>query len=259
MIANHFQIRSLCAFVALSLTFFCGTAQVRAGSIDPSKIPIIVVQSNGDPNTQIFKPDANAYAASGSDGDFALTGEMDLGGFPSASVKVQELQFNNDPFVLNNFLVTNNLGVPQLFTVFVGLPTTVAAPNTISGNVRTSVIDGGNDGASISTLAGSGAALYQARVDSTTVASLQSDPFILAAPAGLSASASATFGPTVSNVPGLFSIGIQLQFTLTPGDTAAILSRFDIVPGTGGGLPEPTTLALGGLMALIAGGFRRVR
>jgi len=254
MTANHFQIRSFCAFVALSLSLACGTTHVRAGTIS-SSVPFIVVQSTGSP--QVFMPGADAYAAGTNDGDYVLTSEADLLGNPAASVTVQQLEFNNDPFVLNNFLVTNNLAVPQIFTVFVGLPTVVGAPNTISGNVRTSVIDGGLDGASIST--NGGQALYQALVDSTTVATLQNDPFILAAPIGGSSTASATFGPTPSGIAAGSSIGIQLRFTLSPGDTATILSRFDVNPGTGGGLPEPTTLALGGLMALVAAGFRRVR
>jgi hypothetical protein len=238
-------VRSHCAFA-------CGTAQVRAGSIDSSKIPVIVVQSDGDANTKIYKPSANDYTANGNDGDFALSNQVALSGIPTASVKVQQLEFNNDPFVLNNVLVTNTLATPQVFTMFVGLPTTFAAPNTISGNVRTSVIDGGNDGASISTLPGQ--ALYQAQVDFATVASLQTDPFSVTAAPGSSATSSATFGPTPSGVPVTSSFGVQLRFMLSPGDTASILSRFDIVPG--GTIPEPTTLILGSIMAIVAYGFR---
>jgi hypothetical protein len=50
------------------------------------------------------------------------------------------------------------------------------------------------------------------------------------------------------------SIGIQLRFMLSPGDTAAILSRFDVVP-----VPEPSTLLLSalGLVAIVRVGWRR--
>ena len=109
MIATHIRHSFLCALVALSFSVVCCTPQAQAGSIDPSKIPAIVVQSDGNANTKIFIPSASAYAASGADGDYALSNQMDLNGIPTASVTVQQLEFNNDPFVLNNFLVTNNL------------------------------------------------------------------------------------------------------------------------------------------------------
>jgi hypothetical protein len=160
-------------------------------------------------------------------------------------VRIEELQFNPDPFVLNNILVTNNSASTQIFTAFVGLPTTFVAPNVITGSVRTSVIDGGLDGATVATV--SGQALYQAQIDLTTVASLQSHPFSVTAPVGGSITASASFGPTANGVPVTSSIGIQLRFSLTPGDTAAILSRFDVV------VPEPTSAALiGAALALVA-------
>jgi hypothetical protein len=50
----------------------------------------------------------------------------------------------------------------------------------------------------------------------------------------------------LSAIPVTSSIGIQLRFTLTPGDTASILSRFDVV------IPEPATMTLGAVAALIA-------
>jgi len=239
---------------ALSISLFGATA-AKAGVIDASKVPVIIVNAGENSSGHLFVPDAGSYTASGADGDYSLTSSIDLGGISSATVSVQQLEFNNDPFVLNNFLVTNNLNVPQVFTVFVGLPATLAAPNTISGNVRTSVIDGGLDGASITSVPGQ--PIYQAQVDFAGVTNLQNDPFSVVAAAGDSASASASFGPTVSNVAVGSTIGIQLRFMLSAGDTASILSRFDVVPGgANGGLPEPTTLTLGGLVAVLGMGLR---
>jgi hypothetical protein len=60
-----------------------------------------------------------------------------------ANVEIKQLEFDPDPFVLNNILVTNTTGSTQIFSAFVGLPTTFAGPNIISGTVRTDVIDGG--------------------------------------------------------------------------------------------------------------------
>jgi|tagenome__1003787_1003787.scaffolds.fasta_scaffold20593866_2 hypothetical protein len=252
MISTQLRICSLCALVALSVTLL-GPARAKAGAIDSSTIPIITIQA--DDGNHIYTPSTGSYSATSDDGDFALTNSIDLGGLSSSSVKVEQLEFNNDPFVLNNFLVTNNLGVPQVFSVFVGLPATLAAPNTISGNVRASVIDGGTDGASITSVAGS--PIYQAQVDFATVATLQNDPFIVAAVPGGSNTASATFGPTASGVAVTSTIGVQLRFMLSPGDTASILSRFDVIPGgPNGGLPEPTTLTLGGIVAMLGIGLR---
>jgi len=252
MMSTQLRIYSLCALAALSINFL-GSARAKAGSIDPSMIPIITIQA--DDGNHVYTPSTGSYSATSADGDFSLTNSMDLGGLSSASVTFDKLEFNNDPFVLNNFFITNNLAVPQVFSVFVGLPTALAAPNTISGNVRTSVIDGGTDGAVISSVAGS--PIYQAQVDFATVATLQNDPFSVVAVPGGSNTAAATFGPVASGVPVASTIGIQLRFTLSPGDTASILSRFDVIPGgANGGLPEPTTLTLGGIVAMPGIGLR---
>jgi hypothetical protein len=159
-----------------------------------------------------------------------------------ADVTIQELEFDPDPFVLNNILITNTTGSIQFYTVGIALPTTFAAPNIISGNVRADVIDGGGaPGAVLSTVGAF--PIYDAQIDFTSVATLLNALTTVVAPAGSSASASASFGPSVSGIPVTFSMGIQLRFSVTPGDTAAILSRFDIVP-------EPTTLSLGLLSVL---------
>ena len=69
-----------------------------------------------------------------------------------AHLTIEPLQWDPDPFVLNNILVTNNTDTTQIFSAFVGLPTTFSAPNFISGNVSISVTDGGRgDGATVAT------------------------------------------------------------------------------------------------------------
>jgi hypothetical protein len=172
-----------------------------------------------------------------------------------AAVVVQQLEFDPDPFVLNNILVTNTTATTQIFSAFVGLPTTFAGPNLISGNVRTDVIDGGGAaGATLSSV--SPTPIYAAQIDFTTVATLQNDPFSIVAPARGSASSAATFGPTVNASAVTSNIGIQLRFALSAGDTASILSRFDVEA-----VPEPSTLVLSalGLLGTTAVGWRRRR
>jgi hypothetical protein len=93
------------------------------------------------------------------------------------------------------------------------------------------------DGATVATAAPT--ALYQAQIDGTTVATLQNNPFSVIAAAGGSNTASASFGPSLGAVPVTSNIGIQLRFSLTAGDTASILSRFDVVD-----IPEPASVVL---------------
>jgi hypothetical protein len=171
-----------------------------------------------------------------------------------ANITIKELEFDPDPFVLNNILITNTTATTQIYTVGVALPTVFAAPNFISGNVRTDVIDGGGAaGGTVSTVAGF--PIYSAQIDFSEVASLQADPFSVTAPAGGSSGASASFGPTVNGTAVTSNIGIQLRFSLTAGDTAAILSRFDVVA-----IPEPASLASGVLaMLAVSFGLRRRR
>jgi hypothetical protein len=161
-----------------------------------------------------------------------------------AAVTIRELEFDPDPFVLNNILVTNNSAATQIFTASVTLPTTFAAPNIISGGLTVSVIDGGNNGATLATTAGS--QIYEAQIDGAGVATLFNHPFSLVAPTGSFNLTSSSFGPGASLVPVTSTIGIVLRFSLTAGDSASILSRFDVV------IPEPASMTLGGVAMLAA-------
>jgi hypothetical protein len=240
------SIRCFCASVALSYVLFAGS-QSYAGPIVGNQVPTLTLQIENVTGPWTHTPSANEYRpATDENGGHELNGTRDFDVLGNrAHVRIEELQFDPDPFVLNNILVTNTTTSTQIFSAFVGLPTTFGAPNFISGNVRTSVIDGGNDGATVATLAPT--ALYQAQIDGTTVATLQNHPFSLSAPVAGSNTAAASFGPTVSAVPVTSNIGIQLRFSLTPGDTAAILSRFDVTA-----IPEPASAALIGFgLALV--------
>jgi hypothetical protein len=230
--------------------------QIYAGTLVAGQTPTITVKIEDSPTAPSWThtPSVEAYRpATDEDGGYELfSGQREfviLG--QRAVVNILELQFDPDPFVLNNILVTNTTNATQIFSAFVGLPTTFGGPNLISGNVRTSVIDGGQDGATVATVPGQ--PLYQAQIDNVTVHTLQNDPFAVTAPVGGSNTAAATFGPIGNNVPVNTNIGIQLRFTLTPGDTASILSRFDVVP-------EPTSAAMVGIgLAVFASVARRAR
>jgi len=235
-------VRIFCAALALSFALSAGASRLPASPITAGGVPTITIRMDGVTNPWSWTPTSGDYRpATDEDGGYELSTQRDFDVLGNrAHLRVEELQFDPDPFVLNNVLVTNTTAIPQAFSVFVGLPTTFAAPNLISGNVRTSVIDGGTDGATVSTV--TGLPIYQAQIDFVTVASLQNDPFSVSAPVATSNTASASFGPGVNGIPVTSNIGIQLRFVLTPGDTASILSRFDVVD-----VPEPGSLALIGL------------
>jgi hypothetical protein len=169
-----------------------------------------------------------------------------------ATISVQDLQFNPDPFVLNNILVTNTTSATQTFSATVGLPSVFAAPNSIFGTVGADVIDGtGAAGATLATT--SGFPLYSALIDSASVATLLNDPFSVVAPPAGTNGASASFGPSANSVAVTSSIAIQLRFSLSAGDTAAILSRFDVVEA----VPEPSMLGMSALAVMATLALRR--
>ena len=165
-----------------------------------------------------------------------------LGGNVDLAVTI--LEFDPDPYVLNNVIITNTSGSQQTLSYNVTQPAALGAPNLISGSITTQVIDGGQDGAIVA--AQTGGSIYSALIDGVVVHTLQDDPFSVVAPAGGVNNALASFGPDANGTAVIQDIGITLIFELSPGDTASILSRFDVVP-------EPATLsllALGGLILL---------
>src|SRR5262245_56888401 len=162
------------AFIALCLGVLLASASARAGTIDANHLPTIKMQVEGAPHTWDYSPPATAYMAATDGGSgYKLSNPLDAYGVCDnrANVRVDELQFNSDPFVLNNILVTNTTTSPQIFSVTVGLPTVFGAPNLISGNVRTSVIDGGTDGAAINSVVGN--PVYLSQIDFGPVTPLQ--------------------------------------------------------------------------------------
>jgi hypothetical protein len=155
-----------------------------------------------------------------------------------------------DPVVTGTIRVTNLTSISQAFVLSVTLPIApVAAPRFMSGSTSAQLAADPNALATLSTTAPS--PFYSALADLIVVRTLIPDP----------ASVSTTFpnigllGPQVfANEPLAAAansfIGIQLRFTLTPGDTATAIGQFQVVP-------EPSSFLLGvcGLTALV--GLRR--
>lgn len=156
-----------------------------------------------------------------------------------------DIAFSPNPeLTFNNILVTNTSGTTQTFTSTVTMPTTqtFAAPTEMTGTLSGSLINGSGASATLSAVPGS--SVYTAFIDGNPVQTLLDDPF------SVTTSSSDTFGPAdFVDEPGPAlntSIGITLEFNLTPGDSASALSSFKVIP-------EPASLALlgaGGLLLL---------
>ena len=151
--------------------------------------------------------------------------------------------YDTDPFVTNNISLTNNSGVAQTFIISAALP--IAAFNydkAVFSSVGVTATDSnGNGSLSVTSLA-----LFEGQVNGVGALSLL-DPVSLTQancspfPNTNGCSATVSDGIVSQLVPAGVAnlIGIKLQFTLSPGDSIGITSRFEIVP-------EPTTLLLVG-------------
>jgi hypothetical protein len=255
---NGFEVRTtskvvIAALVLFSLAICAATSQ--AGTINANNVPTITVDDEGfEGPAWSYSPAAETLMNLPDRGKKVgvETALMHIQG-GRADVQIKQLEFDPDPFVLNNILITNTTGSTQTYSVGIAMPTSFPGPNFISGTVRTSVIDGGGPpGATVATVPGF--PIYTAEKDFVGVATLQNHPFSVVAPPALTNSSAATFGPLVHAAPVVSNIGIQLRFTLTAEDTASILSRFDVVA-----IPEPASFGLSIFGLFVAGGFRRRR
>jgi hypothetical protein len=154
--------------------------------------------------------------------------------------------YNVDPFVTNNISLTNNSAVAQTFIISAAIP--IPAFNydrAIFSSVGVTATDSnGNGSLSVSSLA-----LYEGQVNGGTVLSLLNPLSLTQAacsfPGGPGCSATTSQGiASLLLPPGSATlIGIKLQFTLSPGDSIGITSRFEIIPEPGTMLLLGTALA----------------
>jgi hypothetical protein len=147
--------------------------------------------------------------------------------------------YDTDPFVTNNLNVTNLSGVTQIFSVTVFSPVVPTGPfTTMDGSLGITITSAPNiAGATLNSVLATD--VYQARIDGVAVQSLAMDPYTLTcAGATCSTTQNFSFGPVLGPAAAT-SIGITLQFELSPGDSAGLTSVFQILA-----VPEPTTLLL---------------
>lgn len=171
------------------------------------------------------------------------------------------LDLDQDPFISNNFALTNNTATVQTYSITVVLPVAPSfpSPSTTFGSISGSLGDTNNDGFAQLTSTASGSAIYSALIDGGTYRQLLADPFSVTTPAvGGATIPFPTFQPNffsfIGTEPGVSStIAITNQFTLTPGDSVNIVSTFRIDPV----IPAPATMSLLALGGVVAGRRRR--
>jgi hypothetical protein len=169
------------------------------------------------------------------------------------------MTFDTDPSIAGVVAVTNNLNITQHFTLIFTLPVAAIPGSSLTrGSVGGSVTDSANsDTATVAAPAGS--AIYTSMIDGVLQTQLYADPSSFLAPVDISGNVPATsFGSPVY-LPGpavATTIGIQLDFTLTAGDSASFTSNHIVLPVPE---PAPATMMLLGLGALALRRRRSVR
>lgn len=164
--------------------------------------------------------------------------------------------WNPDPFVTNNFNVTNNTAGTLIFDVTVTSPVVVTGPQTaMSGSLGITLTNTTGTAA----LTDAGAAVYRALIDGVVVRTLFPNPYTLTCtPPFCSTTDSDDFGifpnPPEIGPQANTDIAIRIRFALSPGDSAGITSVFNI-----DAVPEPNTAALFalGLVGIAIARWRR--
>lgn len=213
-------------------------------------VPVEVYFSWGAGPTQNTTYDASALGeVDNGDGTYSYTGAATPPSGGSGWNLSWDVTVKEDPFIDGVFAVTNNTGSTQTYTIVFTLPVTPAiTPSSLSGAsvIGNLTVDG--DGG---TLGNAGAdPMFTAILDGVTYDTLLDFDSSVTLAFGSGSTGAAAFGLPGLTQPGPAvnsSIGIQIRFTLTPGDSASFTSRFEVIP-----VPEPVTAFLlgAGLLSL---------
>jgi hypothetical protein len=196
---------------------------------------VVVADSLSDvPVVEVYDPAANTWG-------YVLTSPV---AGDDWTINSWSSVYDVDPFVTNNIVLTNNSAVAQTFIISAAIP--IPAFNydrAIFSSVGVTATDSNANGSvSVTSLA-----LFEGQVNGVGVLSLL-DPVSLTQancspfPNTPGCTATTSDGIVLQPLPAGVAtvIGIKLQFTLSPGDSIGITSRFEIIP-------EPGTLLLLGM------------
>ena len=217
------------------------------------------IQAGGQGNSFLSSEFGSSW--SNPNGTYSYDGSQEFGGFDFGwNVLAGAGDFPAS--VIANFVVTNNSGADQTFSITVNsaplaTPGGVDLASTlIGGSVTGSVTDLNGDGASLSAVSPDGS-LYSALFNTDTVATLGDDPFSASAgvfesntvgPEEFGSPIPSAVGPAFANGD---SIGITLEFVLSAGDSASFTSVFVV------DVPAPAGLALLGVAGVVSRRRRR--
>lgn len=168
-------------------------------------------------------------------------GEFTLQEDDNGSIVLTELEFDPDPTVTSTLVVTNDSSVDQIYNFTVTQPAYLAnVNNQVFGSVIVSLNDlpGSDPGVTFTS-----DTVYRANIDGVEVETLM-NAYTLSSPPDLTSDMQ-WFGPNDHTGAVTESISIDIEFTLSPGDSASVQSRFDVI------VPEPATMVLLGLGGLV--------
>lgn len=233
--------------------FFAALAACLLWAGSASAVPVEVFFAWGaGPTQNTTLGSADLGEIDNGDGTFSYAGDTSSAGWGlSWGVTVKE-----DPFIDGVIAVTNNSAATQTYTVIFTLPITPQIlPSSLAGaSVIGNLTVNGGGGTLGHNL---GAPMFTAILDGVPYDTLLPNDSSVTLLFGSGSTGSDSFGLPGLTQPGpavLSSMGIQLTFTLTPGDSASFTSRFEVVP-----VPEPVTALLlgGGLIGLAVFGRKR--
>ncbi|MEM6654227.1 MAG: hypothetical protein AAF596_00345 [Planctomycetota bacterium] len=238
---------------------FLSLAGVAAGgSITPSS-PVTLQIFGTDPGGFLQDQDSPVFQIDADpSGDFSSVDEFLPGTSGSRLWDVTSLSIsgNVDPIVFLSFSVTNTASTPTLITFVTTLPTGPVGPATVfGGSVSGTLLDTDPNSAELSP--GPSGFVYEGNIDGNVVLSLLDDSTSVTLPATAASIPTEIVGLPGPTLPGpavSSTIGLTLEFLLSPGDTATFGASFVVEA-----VPEPTTCVLALVTAGSMAGMRRRR